>query len=507
MGIEFDVLLQALTAVFSLTNILLISGSLVIGLIIGAIPGLSVTLGVILFIPITYNMAPATAIISLLGVYVGGMYGGAISAILLNAPGTNAALATTFDGYPLAQKGQARKALDTALYSSVFGGFISAIMLLFLTQIISYLVSGFTSTEYFALAVLGMSLIAGISADNMAKGLLAAVAGLLISMIGLDAITGVARFTFNTETLHYGIGIMPVMIALVALKQVIFQSAEYINTKGKSDQMLEIDNEGLTAEEAKSLVPVCIRSSILGSFIGTVPGVGSEVAQFLCYSEAKRTSKHPEMFGKGTIEGVAAAEASNNAVVGSAMIPLLTMGIPGDGVTALLLGAFILHGIQPGPNLFTKQPVAIYTIMFGLMIANIALILTGLLFTKPAAKIVQVKYSYLAPGIIMFCFAGAFAATGHIKELILVAVFLVLTYVLHLLDIPTIPLMLGVILGDIMETNFVTSMMSYDFDILIFFKRPITLVILIIAVILVISVRRVNKRIETMATDNLNKDE
>ena len=229
-----------------------------------------------------------------------------------------------------------------------------------------------------------------------------------------------------------------------------------------------------------------------------MPGVGGGVAQFMCYNECRRASKHPEKFGKGSLEGIAAAESSNNAVVGSAMIPLLTLGIPGDGVTALLLGAFILHGIQPGPTMFTKQGVIAYSIILGCLVANLFLYPIGLLLTRAVAKIIQVRYTYLAPVIIMFCFAGAFAATGNTKELILVAAILVFSYVLVVLDISSTPLMLGMILADIMEMNFVTSMMSYDKDYLIFFKRPISCVILILTVILVISMLRINKKVEAL---------
>lgn len=223
--------------------------------------------------------------------------------------------------------------------------------------------------------------------------------------------------------------------------------------------------------------------------------VGGGVAQFLCYNEVRRTSKHPEEFGKGCLEGIAAAESSNNAVVGSAMIPLLTLGIPGDGVTALLLGAFVLHGIQPGPTMFTKQGVMAYTIIVGCLVANVLLAPLGLGTTRIVAKIVQVRYTYLAPVIIMFCFAGAFAATGNTKELILCAGILIFSYILTVLDIDNTPLMLGMILEDIMEQNFVTASMSYDRNYSIFLTRPISAVILIITIVLLVSMIRVNRRV------------
>ena len=492
-------ILQAIGMVFTPLNLATIFGGLVLGMVVGCIPGLSVTLGIILLLPLTYNFPSAdTAIIALLAVYVGGMYGGSISAITLNTPGTNSAIATTFDGYPLAKQGKVKKALDTSLFASTFGGLFSALLLLVCASFITKLVANFASVEYFSMAILGISLIAGVSGDSLPKGVLSGLLGILIASIGADAITGVVRFSFGLDTLKFGIDMLPAMIALIALTQVVQKLRDFVISHGKLDDANKIDKEGLTLKEMKAITPACTRSSAIASILGAMPGVGGGVAQFMCYNECRRASKHPEKFGKGSLEGIAAAESSNNAVVGSAMIPLLTLGIPGDGVTALLLGAFILHGIQPGPTMFTKQGVIAYSIILGCLVANIFLYPIGMLLTRAVAKIIQVRYTYLAPVIIMFCFAGAFAATGNIKELVLVAAILVFSYVLVVLDISSTPLMLGMILADIMEMNFVTSMMSYDKDYLIFFKRPISCVILILTVILVISMIRINKKVEAL---------
>lgn len=492
-------IIQAVAMVFTPLNLAMVFGGLVLGMIVGCIPGLSVTLGIILLLPLTYSFPSAdTAIIALLAVYVGGMYGGSISAITLNTPGTNSAIATTFDGYPLARQGKVKKALDTSLFASAFGGLVSAILLLMCASFITKLVANFASVEYFSMAILGISLIAGVSGDSLPKGILSGLLGIFLASIGADAITGVTRFSFGLDTLKFGIDMLPAMIALIALTQVVQKLRDFVISHGKLDDANKIDKEGLTVREMKSILPACTRSSVIASLLGAMPGVGGGVAQFMCYNECRRASRHPEKFGKGSLEGIAAAEASNNAVVGSAMIPLLTLGIPGDGVTALLLGAFILHGIQPGPTMFTKQGVIAYSIILGCLIANVFLYPIGMLLTRAVAKIIQVRYTYLAPVIIMFCFAGAFAATGNTKELVLVAAILVFSYVLVMLDISSTPLMLGMILADIMEANFVTSMMSYDKDFLIFFKRPISCVILILTVILVISMLRINKKVEAM---------
>jgi len=496
---DLQMIIQAIGMVFTPINLAIIFGGLILGMIVGCIPGLSVTLGIILLLPLTYSFkSPDTAIIALLAVYVGGMYGGSISAITLNTPGTNSAIATTFDGYPLAKQGKVKKALDTSLFASTFGGLFSAVLLLVCASFITKLVANFASVEYFSMAILGISLIAGVSGDSLPKGVLSGLLGILMASIGTDAITGVTRFSFGLDTLKFGIDMLPAMIALIALTQVVQKLRDFVINHGKLDDANKIDNQGLTGKEMRSILPACVRSSAIASILGAMPGVGGGVAQFMCYNECRRASKHPEKFGKGSLEGIAAAESSNNAVVGSAMIPLLTLGIPGDGVTALLLGAFILHGIQPGPTMFTKQGVVAYSIILGCLVANIFIYPIGMLLTRAVAKIIQVRYTYLAPVIIMFCFAGAFAATGNTKELVLVAAILVFSYLLVVLDISSTPLMLGMILADIMEMNFVTSMMSYDKDYLIFFKRPISCVILILTVVLVVSMLRINKKVEAM---------
>lgn len=495
---------QAFFQVFTGTNMLMILLGLVIGMVVGCIPGLSVMLGIILMLPITYSIHdPATAIILLLAVYVGGMYGGSISAITLNTPGTNSAIATTFDGYPLAKKGKVKKALDTSLFASVCGGLLSAILLLVCASFITKLVSNFTSVEYFSMGILGISLIAGVSGNSLPKSIISGMIGLLMACVGMDAVTGVTRYSFGTATLKYGIDLLPAMIALIALTQVVQKLRDFKLAGGKLDDANKIDKEGLTKKEMKSIIPAILRSSAVASILGAMPGVGGGVAQFLCYSEVRRTSKHPEEFGKGSLEGIAAAESSNNAVVGSAMIPLLTLGIPGDGVTALLLGAFVLHGINPGPTMFTKQGVMAYTIILGCLIANILLYPIGLGITRAVAKIVQVRYTYLAPIIIMFCFAGSFASTGNTKELVICAAVLIFSYILTLLDIDITPLMLGMILEDIMEKNFVTASMAYNRDYTIFVRRPISLVILVLTVLLLISLMRMNKKIEALNQANI----
>ena len=498
--IEF--IIPALQTVFSFENMLLIFGGLLIGVLVGCIPGLNVTMGVILLLPLTYGFdSAASAIILLMAVYCGGVYGGSISAILLNMPGTVASLATTFDGYPLAKQGKAKKALDAALFSSVFGGIFSSLVLIIFASLIAQFVAGFASPEYFALGIMGIALVAGVSGDSLPKGIMAALMGIFIANIGADVVTGVPRFTFGSRILHFGIDMLPTMIALIALTQILLKSRDFIVSKGDMGSVTEIGKEGMTRKEAKSIIPAATRSSAVASFMGAMPGIGGCVTQFLCYNEVRRASKRPQDFGKGSLEGIAAAEASSNSVAGSALIPLLTLGIPGDGVTALLLGAFVLHGVQPGPMMFANHGATAYAIMIGKLVTAFMLIVIGLVFTRLVARIIRVRYSYLTPIIIMFCFAGAFAASGHIKEITIAAVILVLSYILHILKISAIPLMLGMILADIMERNFVTSMMANNNDLTVFFRRPVSLGILIITVILTFLLLRVNRKVNRIVAE------
>jgi len=482
----------------TLSNLLIAIGSVILGIIIGCIPGLTVTLGIILFIPLTYGMNTVTAFVGLLGIYVGGCYGGSISAILINTPGTNSALATTLDGYPLAQQGKKNKALSTSLYASVLGGFLAAVVLLVAAPPIARVAMKFRSPEYFALAIFGMTVIAGVSNDNIVKGLISAAVGMFISFLGLESLSGTLRFTFDTLILFAGVSLLPALIGFIALNQVIVKSVEYhtLENHGQRDVDDTITDKPITIKEHLTLLPTILKSTAIAIIIGAMPGAGGGVASFVAYNEARRSSKHPEKFGKGALEGVAAAESSNNAVVGSAMIPLLTLGIPGDGVTAVLLGAFILHGLIPGPKLFTDQAVLTYSIILGLLFSNIILYFAGRLLTKRISRVINLPYGTLGICILIFCFAGAYANSGNINEMFLIVPIAILAYLMNLFGFSVIPTMLGLILGPILEENFTRSMIVSDGDLLIFFKEPISCAILIFSVIFTFLIIRMNKRIE-----------
>lgn len=481
---------------FTFQNMLFSLLSITFGIVIGCIPGLTVTLGVILLLPLTYGMDPVTAIISLLGIYVGGCYGGSISAILINTPGTNSALATTLDGYPLAMKGQSNKALSTSLNSSVLGGLLAAIVLLVAAPPIARIAMKFRSPEYFSLAVFGMTVIAGVSNKNIVKGIIAAAVGMFVSFIGLESLSGTLRYTFDTMLLFAGVSLLPALIGFIALNQVVIKTVQYKTNQstGESNDFGEINDPSISNREFLRLIPTILKSTAISVIIGAMPGAGGGVAQFVSYNEARRSSKHPETFGTGSLEGIASAESSNNAVIGTALIPLLTLGIPGDGVTAILLGAFILHGLVPGPKLFTDQAVITYSIIIGLIICNVFLLFLGKIFTKRVSKVMSLPYSVLGISIMLFCFAGAFASSGNINEMFLIVPIAILGYIMNLLGFSVIPTMLGLILGPILELNFTRSMIVSGGDLLIFIKEPISCGILIVAVLFTILIVKMNNK-------------
>ena len=345
-----DHLQSALDIVLSVETVLALFGGVVIGTIIGAIPGMTVTMGVALTLPFTFNMHPAVGILLLLGVYKGGVYGGSITAILIKTPGTPAASCTVMDGYPMSQNGQARKALDIALYASCFADFVSNISLILFAGLLASFALRFGPPEYFTLIVFSLTIIAGIAGENMPKGMISAGLGLFLATVGLDLVYGTNRFVFGEVELMAGLNFIPVLIGLFALPEIINHYAKKFEERG---QIQALAGGHATFAEFRRCFKSIFRGSIIGVVLGAIPGIGGAPAAFLSYSEAQRTSKTPDAkFGNGEMEGVAAAEAGNNGTCGATLIPLLALGVPGDIVTAVILGAFMIHGLQPGPLLF-----------------------------------------------------------------------------------------------------------------------------------------------------------
>ncbi|WML56646.1 tripartite tricarboxylate transporter permease [Neobacillus sp. PS2-9] len=475
-----DLIGQGFLSIFSQPSILLISIlGVVVGIIVGALPGLTATMGVALLLPMTFGMDPAPALLLLSGVYFGGIYGGSITAILLRTPGTPAAAATAIDGYALTQKGKAGKALTVATVSSFTGGTISVFILMFLAPILANFALKFSAPESFALALFGISIIASISGVSLVKGLISGTAGLLIATVGLDPIQGFPRFTGGIPDIMSGIPFIPIMIGLFAAAEA-FKSLEEMNIK--ENVKAKIENFGISRQDIKKILPTILRSTGMGTFIGIIPGAGADIASFVSYNEAKRFSKTKDEFGKGSLEGVAACESGANACTGGALVPLLTLGIPGDSVTAVMLGALMVQGLQPGPLLFKDSADLVYTLFSGMILCYIIMLIIGLFAARYFARVTEIPKAILTPVILMLCVVGSYAINNSLFDVIIMLVAGVLGYYMQKFDFPASPIVLAIILGPMAESQFRRALTlsngSYD----IFYTRPITLVLLLLSI-------------------------
>lgn len=480
-------------------NFLVIPLGLAIGIVVGAIPGLTSDLGLILCIPLTYGMDPTMAILMLLAIYCGGTYGGSITAILINTPGTSANAATLFDGYPMTQKGKAFKALQMALFASTIGGLISAFALLFLAPLIAKITLLFGPAEYFALAIFGLSVIAGVSNNSIFKGLIGACIGLFIATIGQDSISGTARFIFGQRKLMAGVDLIIALIGLFAISEIMMKSQYNPKTDHKTISSSAITKDKITKDEYRRCWKPIGIGSLIGVIIGATPGTGGGLAAFIAYNQVKQTSKHPETFGKGEIEGVAASESANNGACGATMIPMLTLGVPGDGSTAILMGAFMLHGMIPGPSLFSEQGNILYAIMLGLIVVNIFMYILGNCFTRFYAHITRIPYEILAPIVLTFCIAGSYSTNNRVYDIYIILLFGIVAYFLRRMDFQLVPILLGIVLGPLAEKNFRRAMVISQGSYSIFFTRPISCAFIVIAVVSVIIFGIRNARSQRLA--------
>lgn len=479
-----DLLLQGLINVFQPSVILLLIAGVIVGIIIGALPGLTATMGVALFLPVTFGMEAVAGILLLIGVYFGSIYGGSISAILLNTPGTPASAATALDGYQLTKQGKAGKALGVAAIASGVGGVLSVIMLVFISPQLAELALDFSAPEMFALALFGLSIISSISGGSMLKGLIAGVFGLVIATIGMDPMTSYPRFTFDQLSLLNGLSFIPVMIGLFAVSEALIIMEEQL-TGGQGLKKIVASYVLPKWKELKSLWVTMTRSGLIGTFIGIIPGAGADIAAFVSYNEAKRFSKKEdkELFGKGNLKGVAAAEAANNGVTGGAMVPLLTLGIPGDAVTAVLLGALVVQGIQPGPQLFTTSADLVYTLFAGMFVANILMLIFGLSGIRLFTKILKVPKNIIAPVILVLSTIGAFAIANNFFDVYTMLVAGIIGYFMKKFGFPASPIVLALILGPMAESELRRTLIMSEGSYSIFLDRPIALVLIVFAVL------------------------
>ncbi len=486
-------MLETISAAFQLfatiDNVVVLFFGVVIGCTVGAIPGMTATMGVALTLPFTFYLQPVTGILLLLGVYKGGIYGGSIPAILIKTPGTPAAACTVLDGFPLAQKGQANKALHMALYSSCFADFVSNIALILFTGFIASFALKFGPPEFFALILFSLTIIAGVAGDNLARGLISACFGLLLATIGLDLIFGTERMIFGEPELMGGLKFIPVLIGLFALPEIIDHYTRKLETHSR---LAGLGQEGVTLGEWKRCFKSIFRGSLIGVVMGAIPGIGGAPSAFLSYSEAKRTSKVANNFGKGELEGIAASEAGNNGVCGATMIPLLALGVPGDVITAVILGAFMIHGLRPGPILFEQNLSLIYAIFMGIMLSSLYLLVVGKLGIRLFARISDVPNSFLYPVVLVLCVFGAYAVGNSMFDLLIMILMGLVGYFMLKFHIPPAPFLIAFILGPLLEDSFRQSLLLSRGDFSIFVRNPICWVFLSLAVLSVALVIRQN---------------
>lgn len=489
-----ELLLQGFAAALSFQILPLLILAVAGGIVMGAMPGLTATMGVAVLLPFTFGMDSSAALIMLVGVYIGAIYGGSIAAILLKTPGTPAAAATVLDGNALVMQGKAAKALSISAIASFTGGIVSTIMLITISPILARFALRFGAPEYFGLAVFGLTIIASVSAKNLTKGMLAGLFGLFVASVGLDPVTSYPRFTFDSVALLNGFAIIPVLIGLFAVSEALVQ-IETVLDKGKQLEV-PVDRQMVSRKEMIRLLPTTLKSAVMGTFIGSIPGAGADIAAFVSYNEAKRASKSKELFGKGALEGIAAPEAGNNGVTGGALVPLLTLGVPGDAVAAILLGALMIQGLQPGPLLFQKTPEIVYGLFSAMILANIAMLIIGLLGIRIFSRVIDIPRTLVIPIIISLSVVGAFSMNNAIFDVYVALGFGLIGYFMKKAEIPVSPIVLAIILGPMAETNLRKAVLMYRGSWSFLYTRPITVVFLVLSVVSVISITRLKKKTE-----------
>lgn len=471
-----------INAVFTLEGLLFIIIGVIVGIIFGSIPGLSATMAIALFLPVTYGMSPLNGIILLIGLYIGGISGGLISAILTRIPGTPSSIATCFDGYPMTQKGQGARALGIGVAFSFIGTVLSTIVLIFISPQLAKVAINFGNYEYFAVAIFSLTMVAGLAGKSMVKGLVSAVLGWMFATVGMDLLGSVPRFTFGANELMAGFNILPVLIGMFAISEILTTAEKArLGEQSKVVQvnMKQIKGLGFTIKELLGQAYNTIRSALIGIGIGILPGIGGGTANMLAYSVAKNQSKHPEKYGTGVMDGLVASETSNNAAIGGTLIPLLTLGIPGDTVTAMLLGGLTIHGIVPGPLLFQNNIDIVYGIFIAMIVAATAMLVIEFYGLRMFVRLLKIPKHILLPVIFLFCVVGAFGLNNRLFDVWTILFFGLLGYLFTKFKIPTSPFILGFIIGPMAETNLRRGLMFSGNDFTPFLTSPISAIFLL----------------------------
>lgn len=478
-----QLIISSLLSCFHWQNLLGMVLGLGVGLFVGAMPGLSGVIGISLLLPFTFGMEPTMALLMLVGTYCGATYAGSISAILIKTPGTAAAAATVLDGYQMNLKGRAQEALSVALYASVFGGLFSGLVLLTVAPQLAKVALKFNSADYFMLAVFELSVISAVGGKSICKGLVMACFGVFASTIGIDPTEGVYRFTFGTITLSKGIALVPALIGLFAISELLNQTEKLFHAEKVEQSASASSKYGW--KHMWRYKWTMLKSAVIGVVIGATPGTGAAIASFMAYGEAKRCSKHPEEYGHGCPEAVAASESANNGVTGATLIPMLTLGIPGDVITAVLMGALMIQGLNPGPQLFTQHADMTYTVIVGFLIVNILMLYMGKLAIRAFGQVCKVPYSVLLPVVLAFCLVGAYACSNSIYDCLIAIVFGVIGYLAEKFDFSTTPMLIGLVLGSLAEQNLIRTLTSSQGSLSVFVQRPISLLFIILTVLFV----------------------
>ena len=481
MGL-FDNILLGFQVALSWQNLFFCLIGVTYGTLIGVLPGIGPVVGVSILIPITFGLNATTAIITMAGVYYGAMYGGSTTSILINVPGESASVVTCLDGYQMARKGRAGPALGMAALASFFAGTLSVVLLTLIAPPLADVALSFGPPEYFALTFMGLTLVTSLAGESMVKGLMSGAFGLIVACVGVDAVSGEERFTFGILSLLDGMGFVGVAVGLFAVSEVLCnleESMEQVFVKAK----LGLRNLFPNLQDWKDSWWPMWRSSLLGFFVGNLPGAGATIASFMAYGMEKKLSKHPERFGTGTIEGVASPEAANNAAAGGAMVPLLALGIPSSGTGAVLLGALLVHGLRPGPLLFQSNPDFVWGLIASMYIGNVMLLILNLPLVGLWASLLRIRYKILMPLIVTISAVGVYTTDNNIFDMWVMLVFGVIGYLMRKLQFPAAPVVLGLVLGPMMERSLRQSLTISHGNPMIFLTRPISAALVTVAMI------------------------
>ena len=494
-------LIASLSSVFEWTSIIAMVVATGVGIIVGALPGLSATMGVALLIPFTFSLNSLTALLAMAGMYNGAIYGGSIAAILLNIPGTPAAVCTTLDGYPMAKRGEGVLALQTSVISSAFGGSISALALMFVAPYLAALALKFGPAEYFWVAVLGLSTIASFISGSTIKGLISGFIGLLVSTSGTDAITGITRFDFGSTYLVDGIPQLVALIGLFSIPEVFFILEKHGKNQSQDKIVLGAAKGWNWTKDTAQSWGIWIRSSVIGVVVGMLPGAGANIAAFISYNDARQRSKQKSQFGSGAIDGIKASETANNAVTASALAPMLSFGVPGNAVAAVMIGGLMIHGLQPGPNLFVKSPTIVYGLMWGMFFTNFIMLAFGYFGSRVFAQCLKIPPTLMASAIAVLSVVGTYAINNSIADVYTMLICGLIGLVMLRLRIPVAPAVLGLILGGMAEDELRRALMLADSPIELFTQPLSAVLVLLTAISLIFPVYRSYRRRKAGGTE------